>query len=231
MTALPILSGIIASAIHVVSGPDHLAAVTPIVVESKRKAWRVGLFWGLGHIAGMLAIGLLVFFFKELIPFEAISAYSEQLVGIILLVLGIWIFVRLFRKKQAKHDHPHFHVEGNQAYIHRHAHQHENADAHEHTHRTKKRRGLSFGIGFVHGLAGVSHLILLLPVLSFESSLGSLSYIAGFGIGSVLAMVVYALVIGLLSRKVNAEHHPRLNVSLRFAAGLFALVVGVFWLM
>lgn len=230
MTALPILSGLIASAIHVVSGPDHLAAVTPIVVESKRKAWRVGLAWGLGHISGMLAIGLLVFFFKELIPFETISAYSEQLVGVILLILAVWIFAKLLRKNTTAHDHTHFHVMGDQAFVHSHAHQHRHADAHEHPHQEQERKGLSFGIGFVHGLAGVSHLILLLPVLSFESTFGSLTYIAGFGIGSVLAMVVYAGVIGVLSQKVDPEHHPKLNVSLRFAAGLFALVVGVFWL-
>lgn len=204
MTALTILSGIMASAIHVVSGPDHLAAVTPIVVDSKRKAWRVGLAWGLGHISGMLAIGLLVFFFKELIPFGAISSYSEQLVGLILLILAFWVFAKLPEKNTAVHIH---------------------------THPKKERKVLSFSIGFVHGLAGVSHLILLLPVLSFESTIDSLTYIAGFGLGSVLSMVMYAGVIGVLRQRVDPEHHPKLNISLRFATGLFALVVGVFWLM
>lgn len=230
MTALPILSGIIAAAIHVVSGPDHLAAVTPIVVESKRRAWRVGLAWGLGHVSGMLAIGLLVFFFKELIPFEDISAYSEQMVGIILLALGVWIFIKIFRKEK-RHAHPHFHVDEAQPYVHIHEHHHHEEKNHEHKHPKKARKGLSFSIGFVHGLAGVSHLILLLPVLSFQTSLGSLAYILGFGIGSILAMVLYAFIVGVLAKKVDPEHYPRLNISIRFAAGVFALVVGLFWLL
>lgn len=230
MTVFPILSGIIASAIHVISGPDHLAAVTPIVVESKRKAWRVGLAWGLGHVVGMLVIGLLVFFFKELIPFETISAYSEQMVGFILLALGAWIFFKMLRK-QKHHVHPHFHVDGDKPYIHTHEHHHHGETSHEHAHSPKKRKGLSFGIGFIHGLAGVSHLILLLPVLSFQTSLGSLTYILGFGIGSILAMVLYAFIIGVLAKKVDPEHYPRLNISIRVAAGVFAMVVGIFWLM
>ena len=46
----PIIAGIIASMLHVISGPDHLAAVMPFAIESKKKAWKIGLFWGFGHI-------------------------------------------------------------------------------------------------------------------------------------------------------------------------------------
>ena len=55
----PLFAGIIAAVLHVISGPDHLAAVTPFAVESKKKAWKIGLFWGFGHIGGMLLIGII----------------------------------------------------------------------------------------------------------------------------------------------------------------------------
>ena len=42
--AFPLFAGIIAAMLHVISGPDHLAAVTPFAIESKRKAWKIGLF-------------------------------------------------------------------------------------------------------------------------------------------------------------------------------------------
>ena len=64
----PLFAGIIAAMLHVISGPDHLAAVTPFAIESKKKAWKVGLFWGVGHLVGMLFIGVLFLLFKELIP-------------------------------------------------------------------------------------------------------------------------------------------------------------------
>ena len=91
----PFTAGLIASMLHVITGPDHLAAVAPFAIESKRKAWKIGLFWGIGHLAGMIAIGLLFAIFKEVIPMEEISRYSEQLVGFVLVGIGIWALIRL----------------------------------------------------------------------------------------------------------------------------------------
>jgi len=33
----PLLAGILASLLHVISGPDHLAAISPLVIASKKK--------------------------------------------------------------------------------------------------------------------------------------------------------------------------------------------------
>jgi len=62
---LTILTGFIASVAHVVTGPDHLAAVTPLAIDSRKKSWIVGLSWGLGHTLGMLLIGLLFVLFNS----------------------------------------------------------------------------------------------------------------------------------------------------------------------
>ena len=37
----PLTAGLIASILHVITGPDHLAAVMPFAVESKKKAWKI----------------------------------------------------------------------------------------------------------------------------------------------------------------------------------------------
>ena len=68
-----IVLGMVAAIAHVLMGPDHLAAVTPLVFDAKRKYWRVGFLWGLGHILGMLLIGILFYFFKDIIPVDIIS--------------------------------------------------------------------------------------------------------------------------------------------------------------
>ena len=228
MIIFPFISGLVTSGVHVLSGADHLAAVTPMVVEAQKRAWKVGLFWGLGHLAGMLLIGLLVYFFRELIPFEAISAYSEQLVGVILVLLALWIWQKLIRKDR-KHIHPHYHLDAEEPYIHTHQHQHTQRRSHAHQH-TKQERGLPFGIGLVHGIAGVSHLILLLPILSFETSAGALIYLLGFSLGSVLAMVSYAFLIGIILKKIDDQHHHKMTKIIRIIAGLFALIIGLSWL-
>jgi len=119
----PVLAGIIAAILHVISGPDHLAAVTPFAIESKKKAWKVGLFWGIGHLLGMISIGILFLVFKDLIPIEKISLHSEKMVGVILIGLALWIFFKIFREEK-QHRHTHIHAEGIPM-IHTHPHIHE----------------------------------------------------------------------------------------------------------
>ena len=90
--------------IHVFSGPDHLAAVAPLSVDGgDRPRWRVGLQWGLGHTAGVMAIGLLLVAFRQILPLEAISSYSERLVGVALLVVGAWGLLRARARKPHVH--------------------------------------------------------------------------------------------------------------------------------
>ncbi len=225
-----LLAGILASMLHVISGPDHLAAVTPLVIETKRKAWKIGLTWGLGHLAGMLLIGVLLLFFKELIPVDIISAYSEQSVGVILIGVGVWSFYRIFYG-QKTHSHPHIHTDG-QPYIHIHKHEHDHSHAHEHTHPQAIKQNLfsSFGIGLVHGLAGIAHFLLLLPALSFQTRLETVEYISGFAIGTVLAMTSYALVLDRIVTHTRQEHNTLFLNGIRLAGGLFAVVIGFYWL-
>ncbi len=50
-------AGLVAGFVHVLSGPDHLAAIAPYAVDSRSRAWRTGVRWGLGHTAGVLCVG------------------------------------------------------------------------------------------------------------------------------------------------------------------------------
>ncbi len=225
----PLFAGIIAAVLHVISGPDHLAAVTPFAIESKKKAWKVGLFWGIGHLLGMLSIGVLFLLFKDLIPIEKISKHSEQFVGVILILLGIWIFVRIF-KEEKNHKHIHVHSKESQV-IHKHEHIHNLEKRHEHNH-PKLKQGIiaSLSVGFVHGLAGVAHFLLFLPVIGFVSIIDSTKYIVGFGIGTLIAMISFAFVIGNISTFSRQDHNDTFFKGIRLASGLFAFILGIYWI-
>jgi len=97
------LIGIIASATHVITGPDHLAAVTPLAIENKKKSWIIGISWGIGHTMGLLLIGGLFYLFREAFPVKIISEYSEIIVGVILIIIGMWAFYKLLNKNMHKH--------------------------------------------------------------------------------------------------------------------------------
>ncbi len=226
----PLLAGTLSSMLHVVSGPDHLAAVTPLVIETKRKAWKIGLAWGLGHLIGMLLVGILFLVFKDFIPIETISKYSEQMVAIVLIGVGIWALYRIFKTPKT-HMHPHIHNEKD-AYIHIHKHEHNHSESHQHTHKKIVKQNIisSFVIGFIHGLAGVAHFLLLLPVLGFENHFESMQYIIGFAVGTVIAMSMYALIVGRLANYTKEHHQETFFKGIRFAGGLFAIVIGFYWL-
>lgn len=230
MLHFPFFAGALSSMVHVVSGPDHLAAVTPLVIETKKKAWKIGLSWGFGHLAGMLAIGVLFTIFKELIPIDAISAYSEQMVGLVLILIGLWAFYKIFQKEKL-HDHPHIHLEKEPViHVHQHVHHDTNTHSHKHKNQQKQHELASFSIGFLHGLAGIAHFILFLPVLSFKTQWDAATYLIGFAVGTVLAMTLYALVLNTITKYSKQEHNPTFFKGIRLAGGMFAVVIGFYWL-
>lgn len=226
----PLLAGLLTAIVHVITGPDHLAAVLPFAIESKKKAWKVGLFWGIGHLLGMISIGVLFLLFRNLIPVESISQHSEALVGLVLIGIGIWSFVKIFKKKR-QHKHLHVHAE-NHPVIHSHEHHHEHHDPHTHAHKKTLRQDYfaSLSIGVLHGLAGIAHFLLFFPVLGFETVWDSSLYIAGFAGGTLFAMSSFGFVIGKVSNHSNFSHNETFFNGIRLAAGLIAFVVGIYWL-
>ena len=226
----PLIAGLIASILHVITGPDHLAAVMPFAIETKNKAWKIGLFWGIGHLIGMVLIGVLFTIFKEYIPVDKISNYSEQLVGFVLIGIGVWAFYKIF-KVDKKHKHLHVHIE-NAPIIHAHKHEHIHEKTHHHTHsKTLKQSNFaSLSIGFLHGLAGIAHFLLFIPVLSFDTQMDSMLYVIGFAMGIVIAMTTFAFVMGQISSKVKNGHNEVFFKGIRLAGGLFAIIIGFYWM-
>ncbi|MBI5387928.1 MAG: sulfite exporter TauE/SafE family protein [Verrucomicrobia bacterium] len=221
---IAILTGLVAGLGHVFSGPDHLAAVAPLAVESRKKAWAAGLRWGLGHTSGVLIVGVLFVFLKDLLPTELISSWSERLVGVVLIGIGLWGFRTALKKRIHVHEHSHGGPE------HAHVHVHDSTTAHKpaeprrhvHTHT-------AFAVGTLHGLAGSSHLLGVLPALTFATRQESFSYLGAFGVGNILAMIAFAGAIGLISRGF-ADRGVRGYQYLMYACSVAAMGVGVYWL-
>jgi len=237
---LQFITGISAATAHVLSGPDHLAAVTPLAIESRKKSWGIGMAWGIGHTLGMLMIGLLFLLFRDFIPVDAISAHSEQLVGLLLIGIGSWAITKVYIKKDVgKHSHPHFHKiesNGDFVHIHRHthgeAHSHSDETAHSHTHAKSHRQNIkaALGVGIFHGLAGVSHLIAVLPTLALPSKKDAALYLSGFGIGTILAMVIFASILGHVSGRTSSSGRPKTYNLMRIMGGLVAIGIGIWWI-
>jgi ABC-type nickel/cobalt efflux system permease component RcnA len=233
-TNLPLIFGLFAASLHVLSGPDHLAAIAPLALNTRFQTWLVGMAWGIGHLIGMLIIGTLFFYFKELIPVDFISEYSEKTVGILLIVIGFWALFRLL-KLNAFSEHSHFHThddERGNVFLHKHNHPHKITRMHTHPHTTiiKQTCWAALGIGIVHGLAGVSHILGLLPTLAFKSSFDSILYLVGFGAGTILAMVAFSVILGIIGNSDKIKNRKKILQAINATAGIAAIFVGVFWI-
>ena len=199
---------------------DHLAAVSTLIASGKRKLSRapvLGMLWGLGHTATLLAAGLVVLLLAINIP-EKMTGIMEFGVGVMLVFLGLsgltgfkmGSFLRGIVKRNAKHVHMHIHKET--GLVHSHEHDH---DDHIHGHR-------SLIVGMVHGLAGSGALMLAIAA-SINSVPLALAYIAIFGAGSMAGMAGMSALIGV---PISRARSFRLNLALKYAAAIVAFAIG-----
>lgn len=210
-------SGAIAGLFHVLSGPDHLAAVAPLAVERRDRGWLAGWTWGIGHASGVVAVAALAVVLRDVLPpIEAISAWSERLVGAALIGLGLWALRRSTQMHPAPHAHAgiahdHLHVQAGPRWVRRLGHAH-----------------ASFCLGVLHGIAGSSHFFGVLPALALPTRIAALTYIAAFGVGTVVAMTAFAAAVGRSGSR--AARHPATHRAMMATAALLAIVVGGIWL-
>lgn len=219
---IAILSGLLAGAGHVWAGPDHLAAIAPIAVRQPQRAWLPGLRWGIGHSAGVLIIGLLSLMLRELMPVDLLSSWGERMVGVLLIGIGLWGVSKALKNTLHTHEHEH----GGERHVHIHVHapqsQHTSTSAHQHSHA-------AFGIGILHGLAGSSHLLGILPMLAFPTQTQAIGYLAAFAAGTVVSMAGFSWMMGFAARRA-AHRGMNLYRGLMGTCGVAAIIVGCVWL-
>jgi len=216
------LAGILAGLLHVLTGPYHLAALAPLSLQAKRRAWAVGFRWGLGHSSGVLVVAAVAFGFRQVVHLEALSGWGERLVGATMIVLGLWGLRRLFRERLHAHEHDH----GGQGHVHFHVHRpdedHRAGSAHVHTHA-------AFWVGTLHGLAGTAHLVGVLPSLALPTGRETAGYLIAFAIGTIAAMTVFAAAVGWAAPGRSERGLRVYRWALGAASGLCALT-GVAWI-
>jgi high-affinity nickel permease len=169
---------------------DHVAAVSTVLTQrpSLKASGLIGFSWGIGHTLMLLLVGLIVLWFRVPVP-ELLAQVAEGLVGVMLVVLGGLLGVKLVKERWHVHQHDH---DGS-----RHVHLHSHAVVVDHGHPHWWRESVRpLCIGMAHGLAG-SAALLLLVVSSARTVTEGLVYIAVFGCGSILGMMLIGLALSL----------------------------------
>lgn len=202
------LIGLLAGLVHALSGPDHLSAVAPLVVEERRRGWATGLLWGTGHSLGVWGVGFLAVALRGLLPVDRLSSVSERLVGAVLIGVGLWGLRRVWLARSAG----------------------KGSEAAHHHHLPARASLAALWIGTLHGLAGSSHLLGILPALALPSATASLAYVIAFGLGSIAAMVAFSSALGLAAGRLTARGAGAYQALLATFSAV-SIVVGGWWLL
>ncbi len=210
-----ILTGILAGLVHVFSGADHLIAMVPSAINSPKIAFRNSFSWGLGHSSGVVILTVLAIFIKDITPLNRFSNIAELLVGISLLFVGLFAIKNSFNL--SIHSHSHKHENG---FYHSHYHFHIN----EHKSNYKHSHALT-GLGLLHGIAGGSHFLAILPALALSLT-NACVYLVSYVIGSLISMNLFTCLISFTTLNIGQKLIKRL---IAFAGGL-SFSMGLFWI-
>ena len=208
----------LAGVVHVLSGPDHMAAVVPLAIADRRRGWFAGWTWGLGHASGVVVVATLAVMLRDLLPpIDLISSWGEKLVGGALIAVGIWALRRGWDIGQAPHahngvQHVHVLVRSGPRVMQRLGHAH-----------------AAFLMGILHGVAGSSHFLGVLPALALPTRSGAMTYVLVFGAATVAAMTAFAAVVGIAAGRSEVRGTAA-HRALVLTGAAVAIVVGGFWL-
>jgi high-affinity nickel permease len=201
---------------------DHLAAVSTLVSQRRGvlRSSLIGVVWGMGHTAALLAAGVAVIALHAEIP-EWLGRALELGVAVMLIGLGLNLLWRLGRGGTV-HLHAHDHGAHQHVHAHVHAPGRESFTEHHHAVRSVRR---PFLVGLVHGLAG-SAALMLAVLATIPSPTLAIAYIVVFGVGSIGGMMLMSTLLGL-PLAIAAERFARAEVALRVVAGLASVAVGL----
>jgi ABC-type nickel/cobalt efflux system permease component RcnA len=212
------------------SDPDHLVAVTSLLARDDsdvRSAARIGAWWGVGHAATLIAIGLPLIALKSELP-SALERAAEIGVGVVIVVLAARVLWKWCHGEYRAGAHVHTAETADPetgAAVHHHLHQ---GEGHPHSHpeteavRTPRQ---AFWIGVVHGLAGTGAIVVLL-IAALPGRVEAAAALAVFAPMSVVSMsALTAAFAWLFTRPVVAPLYQALLIPL---IGLFGLLFG-FW--
>jgi len=182
--------------------PDHVVAVSTIVARERSvsRGALIGILWGLGHTITIVLVGAAIILFKLVIP-PRLGLSMELAVAAMLILLGVLNLTGVL-SRMTHHFTP--------------------APA------AKPRLGFfhilrPLAIGLVHGLAG-SAAVALLVLSMIPSPAWAVAYLAVFGLGTVLGMMLMTTAMAIPIAFTGRSTTRTLTV----VSGLASICFGLF---
>lgn len=221
-----------------VAAPHPLTAV-PMTrghfVREQRHAILLGTLYALGHASVVLVLGVLALAFGTLLP-DWVDPIMGRVVGVTLLVLGIWVFVSLY---QYLREGTEFRLRSRWMLVFdgvRYAWRRFQARLHGHEHVDPLEMSsygfrTAFGVGMIHGIgAETGSQALLIAAVGGAAGAGlGLPMLLCFVVGLVAANTV--IVVVSATGFVAGQVRQPLYIAIGVLAGVFSIVVGLSFLL
>lgn len=218
---------------------DHIAAITDITgsAENTKKSFFLATMYVLGHATVIIVLGLLAVVFNLQLP-SWVDALMEPLVGITLVILGVWLLVNIllhgknyelksrwmlifstvakitrFIKAKTTHSHPHGH-----------------GHTHVHSHLQNISTKTAYIIGAIHGIGAETPTQILLFIAAagvggrFAGAMILLTFVAGLVISN--SLITLAALFGY----AHSHRHSVIYMIIGVATALFSLITGLIFL-
>jgi cytochrome c biogenesis protein CcdA len=215
-------------------------AQTPVAgpVRAQHRAWLalerrpvlLGTLYALGHALVVVLLGSAALLFGTQLP-DWIDPLMGRVVGLTLVILGIWVFVSLYN--YARHG-GEFRLRSRWMLVFdgvRHAWRRFQAWLHGHEHVEPMEMSsygprTAFGVGMIHGIgAETATQVLLITAIGGAASLGlGIPMMIAFVVGLVISNTV--IVIISASGFLASRSRTSIYVVIGIIAGVFSLVVG-----
>ena len=193
---------------------DHLLAVSTLAQgqSSTREYIAYGGQWALGHGGVLFLIGILALGFGIELP-ENLVFFAEKFVGVMLIFIGAWLLFRIFNSNWQNHWKA----------------------------RNPFNSNSSLYVGMIHGLAGSTSVVALIPVMENHTFWFGISYLVLFSVGVLLSMSFAVVLLhrfqrylsgSSLQRALSSHMSKELSVETIWCSiiSFISIILGVVWL-
>ncbi|MCZ7585603.1 MAG: hypothetical protein M5R36_20920 [Deltaproteobacteria bacterium] len=167
----------------------------------------------------MAALALVL---RDVVSLERLTGIGGRLVGASLIGVGLWGLHRAFSKRLHMHEHTH----GPERHAHIHLHDRDGHAAGHGAHAGHAHAAV--GVGILHGLAGGSHVVGVLPALILPSRLAALCYLVTYGVATVATMSVFTWGLQRIADRWLLSKLSVYRATLASLAGIACVVGAVF---
>ena len=229
---------ILAGILHVILGPDHIAAIMTVSACQGSSAVWYGIRWGVGHSFGLILVALVIWAIDSdsNISKAAFAKYASYFSGVFMILFGLYFVRDVLLNRKSKRGFsvvgttelaeitPPIEEEERTSLSPSHAPEHEKQS--EAPNRTLYQAFASLCAGIVGGVAGPGGVLAIVPASYYQTRMEAVMYIMCFIVASTACMGLFAYIYGRVTT-VDSKHQ---ETKLKLVSAIASILVGCIWI-